>query len=97
MRRLSWERTSTHSLALAITLCAGLASPAKLPLNWTNTPNENGLRVEHQLGPTGSFSRLVTVPTDVRPTAIKLWERGIGAAPARSSPRRLTLPLSTSS
>ena len=51
MRRLSWERTSTHSLALAITLCAGLASPAKLPLNWTDTPNENGLRVEHQLGP----------------------------------------------
>ena len=51
MRRLSWERTSTHSLALAITHCEVLESPTKLPLNWTDIPNENGLRVEHQLGP----------------------------------------------
>jgi hypothetical protein len=52
MRRLSWERTFTISLALTITLCAGLASTARLPLNWTDTYNENGFRVEHQLGST---------------------------------------------
>jgi len=52
MRRLSCERTFTISLALTITLCAGLASTARLPLNWTDTYNENGFRVEHQLGST---------------------------------------------
>ena len=52
MRRLSCERTFTIFLALAITLCAGLASTARLPLNWTDTYNENGFRVEHQLGST---------------------------------------------
>jgi hypothetical protein len=47
MRRLSWERTFTISLALAIALCAGLVAPARPPLNWTDTSNENGFRVEH--------------------------------------------------
>ena len=97
MRRLSWERTFTISPALTLTHCAGLASAARLPLNRTDTTNENCFKVERQIGPSASFSRLLTVPTDVHPTWIKMWERGIGAAPARSSPKRLILPLSKSS
>ena len=68
MRRLSWERTFTLSPALTITCCAGLASPARPPLNWTDISNKNGFRVECQLGPTGRFARLATVPTDARPS-----------------------------
>jgi hypothetical protein len=97
MRRLSWERTFTLSLALTITRCAGLAFPAQLPLNWTDLSNENGFRVERLIRPTGKFARLTTVPTDVCPTGITLWERAIGAAPARSSLGRLTPPASRSS
>ena len=52
MRCLSWERTFTISLALAIARCAGLASTARLSLNWTDASNNNGFRVEHQLGST---------------------------------------------
>jgi len=52
MRRLSWGRTFTISLAVAITLCAGLVSTARLPLNSTDTSNKNDFRVEHQLGST---------------------------------------------
>jgi hypothetical protein len=73
MRRLSWERTFTLSPAPTITPCAGLASTARLTLNSTDTSNENGFRVEHQLGSTGSFARLATVPTDVRPTGTTQW------------------------
>jgi hypothetical protein len=73
MRRLSWERTFTLSLALNITLCAGLASAARLTLDSTDTSNENGFRVERQIGSTGSFARLATVPTDVHPTGVAQW------------------------
>jgi hypothetical protein len=52
MRRLSWGRTVTISLALITTFCVVSASPTKLSLNWTDTHNENGFRVEHQLGST---------------------------------------------
>ena len=52
MRRLSWGCTSTISLALTITFCVGLASPAKQSLSWTDTYNENGFRDERQLGST---------------------------------------------
>jgi len=65
MRYLSWQRHSTISFALAATLCASLASAARLTLTWTDTViNEDGFSGERKFGSIRSFAPPGTVPAD---------------------------------
>ncbi len=65
MRYLSWQRHSTISFALAATLCASLASAARLTLTWTDTViNEDGFSGERKFGSRRSFASPAAVPAD---------------------------------